>query len=100
MAAKRKHLKLVTAGNVQPIPPYAPLETPTPLPAPIRGRWLTKKSYADLRNAAWFVRNYRMLGHDDTPAIAKLTYAARLLIEAGEPIESVVPSLVDLFLRP
>ncbi len=53
-----------------------------------------------MRNAAWFVRNYRMVGHDDNMAVAKLCYAVKLLFEAGEPIESVVPSPVDLFLRP
>lgn len=33
-------------------------------------------------------------------AVAKLCYAVRFIFDAGEPIESVVPSLVDLFLRP
>ena len=70
------------------------------LPVPIRGRWITDSNYADLRNAAWFVRNYRIIGHDDTLAIAKLTHAVRLLFDAGEPIESVIPSLADLFMRP
>lgn len=41
-----------------------------------------------------------MVGHDDTVAIAKLCYAVKVLFEAGEPVESVVPSLMDLFLRP
>jgi hypothetical protein len=49
---------------------------------------------------AWFVRNYRMVGYDDNVAVAKLCYAVKVLLEAGEPVEAVVPSLVDLFLRP
>jgi len=49
---------------------------------------------------AWFVRNYRMFGRDDTVAIAKLCYGVKVLFDAGEPVESVIPSLVDLFLRP
>lgn len=69
------------------------------LPVPVRGRWITDQRYADLRNAAWFVRNFRMVGHDDNIAIAKLCYAVWVLFENGEPVESVVPSLVDLFLR-
>ena len=69
-------------------------------PVPIRGRWIRDLRYADLRNTAWFVRNYRMVGHDDTLAVAKLCHAVRGLLEAGEPIEAVVPSLVDLFMRP
>lgn len=40
-----------------------------------------------------------MVGYDNM-AVAKLCYAVRLLFEAGEPVESVVPSLVDLFMRP
>ena len=56
--------------------------------------------YADLRNMAWFVRNARSVDCDQSEAVAKLCLAVRLLFEFGEPIESVVPSLVDLFLRP
>ena len=41
-----------------------------------------------------------MVGHDDNMAIAKLCYAVKVLFEAGEPVEAVVPPLVDLFLRP
>jgi hypothetical protein len=41
-----------------------------------------------------------MVAHDDTMAVAKLCYAVSLLFEAGESIQSVIPSLVDLFLRP
>ena len=67
---------------------------------PIRGRWVHDQRYGNLRNTAWFVRNYRQIGYDDTIAIAKLCYAVKLLFEAGEPVESVVPSLVDLFLKP
>ena len=70
------------------------------LPVPVRGRWISDGRYGDLRNTAWFVRNYRLVGHDDTLAVAKLCHAVRCLLEAGEPIESVVPSLVDLFTRP
>ena len=67
---------------------------------PIRGRWFRDDRYANLRNTAWFVRNYRMVGHDDNMAIAKLCYAVKVLFEAGVPVEAVVPPLVDLFLRP
>lgn len=70
------------------------------LPVPIRGQWIRDHRYADLRNAAWFVRNYRLVAHDDSLAMAKLCYAVRLLLDAGEPLEAVVPSLADLFLRP
>ena len=70
------------------------------LPVPVRGRWIRDARYADLRNTAWFVRNYRMVAHDDTLAVAKLCYAVQELLRAGEPLEAVVPSLVDLFLRP
>jgi hypothetical protein len=70
------------------------------LPLPIRGRWVHDLQYSDLRNLAWYVRNYRQLGHDDTLAIAKLCYAVKVLFESGEPVEAVIPSLVDLFLRP
>ena len=70
------------------------------LPVPIRGTWIRDARYGDLRNTAWFVRNYRLVGHDDTLAVAKLCHAVRCLLEAGEPVESVVPSLVDLFMRP
>ena len=69
------------------------------LPVPIRGRWM-RDHYGHLRNAAWFVRNYRMVGHDDTVFMAHVCYAVRQLLEAGEPLEAVVPSLVDLFVRP
>ena len=41
-----------------------------------------------------------MVGHDDNMAIAKLCYAVKMLLECGEPVEAIVPSLVDLFLRP
>ena len=70
------------------------------LPVPIRGRWVHDLRYADLRNLAWYVRNHRQLGHDDSMPIAKLCYAVKVLLNAGEPVEAVVPSLVDLFLRP
>jgi hypothetical protein len=70
------------------------------LPMSIWGRWFRDDWYGDLRNTAWFVRNYRMVGHDDNVAIAKLCYAVKMLFETGEPVEAVVPSLVDLFLRP
>ena len=67
---------------------------------PIRGRWIRDERYGNLRNTAWFVRNYRQLGFDDAIPVAKLCYAVKLLLEAGEPVEAIVPSLVDLFLRP
>jgi len=70
------------------------------LPIPVRGRWIQDAQYGDLRNTAWFVRNFRMVRHDDTLAVAKLCYAVQELLRAGEPLEAVVPSLVDLFLRP
>lgn len=74
------------------------IREPVELPVPIRGQWIKDDRYRG--NAAWFVRNYRLVGHDDNMAVAKLCYAVKLLIEDGEPIESVVPSLVDLFMRP
>ena len=40
-----------------------------------------------------------MVGYDDTIAIAKLCNAVKVLFDAGEPVEAVVPSLVNLFLR-
>ena len=70
------------------------------LPVPIRGRWIVDTGYADLRNMAWFVRNYRLVDTDDSVAVAKLCLAVRRLLEQGEPVEAVVPALVDLFLRP
>ena len=70
------------------------------LPVPIRGRWITDAQYTDLRNMAWFVRNYRLIGTDDSVAVAKLCLAVRRLLEEGEPIEAVIPALVDLFMRP
>ena len=70
------------------------------LPVPIRGRWIRDQRYTELRNTAWFVRNYRLVAHDDTEAVAKLCYAVQRLLDSGEPLEAVVPSLVDLFLRP
>jgi hypothetical protein len=56
--------------------------------------------YFDLRNAAWLVRNARWAGVREDQAVARLTLAVVVLMEQGEPIESVVPSLVDLFMRP
>ena len=70
------------------------------LPVPLRGRWIRDERYRDLRSSAWFVRNYRWAGCNETEAMAKLCYAVKVLFDAGEPIESVVPSLVDLFLHP
>ena len=70
------------------------------LPVPIRGRWVRDDRYSNLRNTARFVRNYRMVGHDDNVAIAKVCYAVRALFEAGEPVEAGVPPRVNLFLRP
>ena len=69
------------------------------LPVPLRGRWLAPNHVA-LRNAAWGVRNARWAGQDETMMIAWLCREVRALLEGGEPIESVVPSLVDLFMRP
>jgi len=70
------------------------------LPVPIRGRWIRDDRYGPLRNTAWFVRNYWQIGNDDTIGIAKLCYSVKVLIEAGEPVEAIVWSLVNLFLRP
>ena len=56
--------------------------------------------YFDLRNAAWLVRNARLAGVVETQAIARLILSVEVLLLQGEPIESVVPSLVDLFMRP
>jgi hypothetical protein len=69
------------------------------LQAPIRGRWLDE-SHTAMRNVAWFVRNARMTGQDENMILAQLCFEVKRLLETGEPLESVVPSLVDLFLRP
>lgn len=70
------------------------------LPEPIFGRWFMDDRYVDLRNAAWLVRNARWANVAEAQAIARLTLAVDLLMRQGEPLESVVPSLVDLFMRP
>lgn len=69
------------------------------LPVPVRGQWL-RPDHVGLRNAAWGVRNARWAGQDENKMIAWLCREVKQVLEAGEPIESVVPSLVDLFLRP
>ena len=66
---------------------------------PIRGRWL-QESHTKLRNAAWFVRNARMTGQDENTMLAQLCFEVRRVLDNGEPLESVVPSLVDLFMKP
>ena len=53
-----------------------------------------------MRNAAWFVRNARLSGQDENRVLARLCVEVRRVIDAGEPLESVIPSLVDLFLKP
>ena len=54
----------------------------------------------ELRNAAWGVRNARWAGQDENNMIAWLVFEMRRVMEAGELLESVVPSLVDVFLKP
>ena len=105
MARKRAKLKLVKSARPSAVQTYESaathaLERGRVLPVLDRFGWLKKKSYANLRRAAWFVRNYRINGHDDTAALATLTHEVKLLILDGEPLETVIPSLVDLFLRP
>ena len=68
-------------------------------PVPIRGRWL-RPDHTGLRNAAWGVRNARWAGQDEAMMLAWLCSEARQLLIAGEPVESVVPSIVDLFMKP
>lgn len=70
------------------------------LPVIIRGRWLQDDRYGDLRNAAWLVRNARWAGVGEGEAVARLTLEAIILCEQGEPLQSLIPSLVDLFMRP
>ena len=62
-------------------------------------RWMDE-SYTGLRNAAWFVRNARVLGQDENLQRGKLCIEARRLVEAGESLESIVRSLVELFVLP
>lgn len=69
------------------------------LPEVVRGRWLLPES-VQMRNAAWWVRNARWAGQDEAKMIAWLVLEVRRRLVAGEPLESVVPSLVDLFLKP
>jgi len=69
------------------------------LPVIVRGRWLLL-NHGPLRNAAWGVRNARWAGQDEDKMIAWLVYEFRRLLDGGEPLESLVPSLVDMFLRP
>jgi hypothetical protein len=69
------------------------------LAVPIRGRWL-RSDHVGLRNAAWAVRNARWAGQDEAMMIAWVCREVQTLLDGGERLESVVPSLVDLFLRP
>ena len=41
-----------------------------------------------------------MTGQDENMILGRLCFEVRRLMEAGEPLENVIPSLVDLFLRP
>ena len=41
-----------------------------------------------------------MTGQDEDMILGRLCFEVRRLLEAGEPIESIVPSLADLFMRP
>lgn len=50
--------------------------------------------------AAWAVRNARGAGRDGAMMITWICYEVRLVLEGGELLESVVPSLVNLFSRP
>ena len=69
------------------------------LPRVQRGQWM-KANQVALRNAAWWVRNSRISEQDESRMIAILTLEVKRLLDAGESLESVVPSLVDLFLKP
>jgi len=46
------------------------------------------------------VRNARWAGQDESKMIAWLVLEVRRLLNAGEPLKSIVPPLVDLFMRP
>ena len=70
-----------------------------PLPIVRRGEWM-RPSHVALRNAAWWVRNSRISGQEQNRMIAILTIEFSRLYQAGEPFESLVPSLVDLFDKP
>jgi len=71
------------------------------LPVPIRLAWVRESErYARLRNTAWFVRNSRLQGFDDGKPMAHFVLAVRQLLLDGEPLEAVVPSMVDLFMKP
>ena len=39
-----------------------------------------------------------MTGQDENMILGRLCFEVRRLLEAGEPLESLIPSLVDLFL--
>ena len=70
-----------------------------PLAVLIRGRWMSP-DHTGLRNAAWAVRNARWAGQDETMMLAWLTEEVKRLLDLGEPVESLIPSVVDLFMRP
>jgi len=69
------------------------------LPVIVRGRWM-QTDHTELRNAAWGVRNGRWAGQDEDRMLAWLVDEVRRLHDSGEPLESLVPSLADLFIRP
>lgn len=46
------------------------------------------------------VRNARWAGYDEAAGLAVLCAEVRRLADMGEALESLVPSLVDLFMRP
>lgn len=41
-----------------------------------------------------------MTDQDETKILGRVCFEVRRLMEEGESLESVVPSLVDLFMRP
>jgi hypothetical protein len=91
VAKRRPKLELWTLNTQTEVDPA--------FAVPIRLRWMDE-SHSKMRNAAWFVRNARMTGQDENKMMALLCLEVRNLVNAGEPLESVVPSLADLFLRP
>ena len=69
------------------------------LPVIVRGRWLQEDHYK-LRNAVWGLRNARWAGQDEQQMLAWVVFEFRRLLDGGEPLESLVPSLAELFQRP
>ena len=106
LASRRSSREVVALSSqrlarsaVLPVVCVDELAVPSELPVILRGRW-QRPDHTGFRNAAWAVRNARWAGQDENRMIAWLVLEFRGLVERGEPLESVVPSLVDLFMRP